>query len=154
MIVELSKTQTANTDNRVNQSKFKANTRNRFAKGNYKVWENTCDQVTVGDHCSAETRVADHGKHRKSREPIRIQRKYRLPETSAGEKRGRPTYDRWSLVWSYFGLTKKMARTFLADSTAQQCTIREIVKSLLTSRFRIPLRSNIFFIYSSPLPSC
>lgn len=50
MIVELSKTQTANTDNRVNQSKFKANTRNGFAKGNYEVWENTCDQVTVGDH--------------------------------------------------------------------------------------------------------
>ena len=130
MIVELSKTQTANTDNRVNQSKFKANTRNRFAKGNYEVWENTCDQVTVGDHCSAETRVADHGKHRKSREPIRIQRKYRLPETSAGEKRGRPTYDRWSLVWPYFGLTKKMARNILADSTAQH------------------------FLYSLPLPSC
>ena len=130
MIVQLSKTQTANTDNRVNQSKFKANTRNRFAKGNYEVWENTCDQVTVGDHCSAETRVADHGKHRKSREPIRIQRKYRLPETSAGEKRGRPTCDRWSLVWPYFGLTKKMARNILADSTAQH------------------------FLYSLPLPSC
>ena len=116
--MELGKTQTANTDNRVNQSTFKANTRNRFAKGNYEVWENTCDQVTVGDHCSAETRVADHRKHRKSR------------ETSAGEKRGRPTYDRWSLVWPYFGLTKKMARNILADSTSQH------------------------FLYSLPLPSC
>ena len=27
------------------------------------MWENTCDQVTVGDHCSAETRVAHHEKH-------------------------------------------------------------------------------------------
>lgn len=67
MIVGLSKTQTENTDNRVNQSKFKANTRNRFAKGNYEVWENTCDQVTVGDHCSAETRVTDHGTNQNSK---------------------------------------------------------------------------------------
>ena len=64
IIVKLSKTQTTNTDNRANQSKFKANTCNRFAKGNYEVWENTCHQVTVGDHCSAETRIANHERHR------------------------------------------------------------------------------------------
>lgn len=33
------------------------------------------------------------------------------------------------------GLIKKMARDFLADSTAQQCTIKEIAESLLASRF-------------------
>ena len=94
MIVELSKTQTANTDNRVNQSKFKANTRNRFAKGNYEVWENTCDQVTVGDHCSAETRVADHGNIENHVNQSEFKENTGCRKQAPGKNFKRPTYDR------------------------------------------------------------